>query len=132
MSTNIVRSAEIANTAVDSCSIPCFNGELVWTLKGRMPEAEPLREAGRLFGALSDPTRLKLLLALGYGGELCVCDLAHVASTTISTASHHLRKLRDLGVLKQRNDGRMSYYTIRDDRAMQLAALLVCAPGVAK
>lgn len=89
-----------------------------------MPEAEPLWDASRLFGALSDPTRLKLLVALGQGDELCVCDLAHVAATTISTASHHLRKLRDLGVLKHRNDGRMAYYTIRNRRVAQLASIM--------
>jgi len=88
------------------------------------PGAEPLSDASRLFGALSDPTRLKLLIALGKGEELCVCDLAHVAGTTISTASHHLRKLRDLGVLKHRNDGRMAYYTIRNHRVAQLADVM--------
>lgn len=124
MHTNVIMTTEIADASPDSCSIPCFNRELVRTLKDRMPEAEPLSDASRLFGALSDPTRLKLLIALGEGEELCVCDLAHVAGTTISTASHHLRKLRDLGVLKHRNDGRMAYYTIRNHRVAKLAAIM--------
>ncbi|WP_346360308.1 metalloregulator ArsR/SmtB family transcription factor [Bosea sp. (in: a-proteobacteria)] len=93
-------------------------------MKAKLPDSESLQDAGRLFGALSDPTRLKLLVALGQGDELCVCDLAHVAGTTISTASHHLRKLRDLGVLKHRNDGRMAYYAIRNRRVAQLASVM--------
>lgn len=124
---NTVSAADLA----DTCTIPCFNGELVHSLKNRIPEPEPLAEVSRLFGALSDATRLKLLMALGDGDELCVCDLAHVAGTTISTASHHLRKLRDLGVLKHRNDGRMSYYTIRNRRVADLAAGMFAAPEVA-
>lgn len=124
MHTNVVMKASRVESSIDSCNIPCFNGELVRTLKGKMPATELLSNAGRLFGALSDPTRLKLLVALGQGDELCVCDLAHVAGTTISTASHHLRKLRDLGVLKHRNDGRMAYYTIRNYRVAQLANVM--------
>lgn len=129
MNTNVITKAKLVDTSADSCSIPCFNGELVRTLKGRMPDAEPLTDASRLFGALSDPTRLKLLLALHEGDELCVCDLAHVAGTSISTASHHLRKLRDVGVLKHRSDGRMTYYAIRDHRVGDLAMLMFSGPS---
>ncbi|MGC1345200.1 MAG: metalloregulator ArsR/SmtB family transcription factor [Methyloceanibacter sp.] len=92
-----------------------------------MPAAEPLADASRLFGALSDSTRLKLLVALSEAEELCVCDLAHVAGTTFSTASHHLRKLRDLNVLKHRNDGRMAYYAIRNRHIAELAQSLLSA-----
>jgi DNA-binding transcriptional ArsR family regulator len=48
------------------------------------------------------------------GDELCVCDVAHVVGMSVSTASHHLRKLRDLRILKYRNDGKMAYYSFRD------------------
>lgn len=132
MNTNMRTSNKLRDAPADSCAIPCFNGELVRTLQARIPDAEPLGDVSRLFGALSDPTRLKLLVALGQGDELCVCDLAHVAGTTISTASHHLRKLRDLGVLKHRNDGRMAYYTIRDRRMPQLANIMFSTPELSE
>lgn len=132
MSTNVrIKSAGHA-PAADTCNIPCFDGQLVRRLKAKLPDAMSLQDAGRLFGALSDPTRLKLLVALGQGDELCVCDLAHVAGTTISTASHHLRKLRDLGVLKHRNDGRMAYYMIRNHRVAQLAEGMLSASEALK
>ena len=75
-----------------------------------------------LFGALADRARLKILHSLTHADELCVCDVAHVLGSSVSTASHHLRKLRDLKLLKHRNDGKMSYYSLRNDFAGRLVA----------
>ena len=79
-----------------------------------MPSDADVEEARIRFAALADKNRLKVLHALGLGGELCVCDVAHVLGLTVSTASHHLRKLRDLGILQHRVDGKMTYYSLRD------------------
>lgn len=79
-----------------------------------MPSDGEIEEARLRFAALADKNRLKVLHALGLGGELCVCDVAHVLGLTVSTASHHLRKLRDLGILQHRDDGKMTYYSLRD------------------
>jgi DNA-binding transcriptional ArsR family regulator len=87
-----------------------------------MPSEEAIEETGVLFGALADRARLKILYALKHADELCVCDIAHVLGSTVSTASHHLRKLRDLKLLKYRNDGKMSYYSLRDDFAARLVS----------
>ena len=78
-----------------------------------------------LFNALADRARLKILCAVREGEELCVCDVAHVLGTTISTASHHLRKLRDLKLLKYRSDGKMAYYSLRDEYAGRLVAEVI-------
>jgi len=96
-----------------TCDIPCFKGELVATLKRAAPSDEVLDELLVDFAAAADRTRLRILFALLDAPELCVCDLAHVAGVRIATASHHLRKLRDTRVLRDRNDGRMVYYSIR-------------------
>jgi DNA-binding transcriptional ArsR family regulator len=85
-----------------------------------MPPDAVLEETQILFGALADRARLKILFALGNGEELCVCDVAHVLGVSISTASHHLRKLRDLKLLRYRNDGKMSYYSLRNELAGRL------------
>jgi len=79
-----------------------------------------LEEMRIVFAALADRARLKILYALKDREELCVCDVAHVVGTSISTASHHLRKLRDLKLLKYRNDGRMAYYSLKSDLARRL------------
>lgn len=85
-----------------------------------MPSDSTMEEVEILFSALADRARLKILFALGDGEELCVCDVAHVLGVSISTASHHLRKLRDLKVLQYRNDGKMAYYSLRDELAGRL------------
>jgi DNA-binding transcriptional ArsR family regulator len=87
-----------------------------------LPTDDLLEEARTLFSALADGTRLKIVLALSETGELCVCDVAHVLGVSISTASFHLRKLRDLRVLKFRNDGKMAYYSVRDKLASKIVA----------
>lgn len=96
------------------CVAPCFERELVAQLRADMPSDAGMEQARLRFAALADKNRLKVLHALGLGGELCVCDVAHVLGLTVSTASHHLRKLRDLGILQHRDDGKMTYYSLKD------------------
>jgi ArsR family transcriptional regulator, lead/cadmium/zinc/bismuth-responsive transcriptional repressor len=122
------RSAAVARrtTSADLCNVPCFKEDLVTGLRGRMPPDEEFEEARVVFAALADRRRLKLLHALSGGEELCVCDVAHVLRVSVSVASHHLRKLRDLGVLKYRTDGKMSYYSLRDRFAAELVAQTLC------
>lgn len=98
----------------DLCNVPCFKADLVRELRASMPTDEALEDVRVLFAALGDRTRLKILHALKDGEELCVCDVAHVLGMSVSAASHHLRKLRDLKFLKYRNDGKMAYYSLRD------------------
>ncbi len=117
MRTNIKSEASQEN-----CLVPCFKEKLVRKIQKKLPSDEILEEARILFAALSDRARLKILIAFQDGEELCVCDVAHVLGTTVSTASHHLRKMRDLRLLKYRNDGRMAYYSLRSELAAKLAA----------
>jgi DNA-binding transcriptional ArsR family regulator len=56
------------------------------------------------------------LYALSHDQELCVCDIATLLGVKVAIASHHLRKLRDLKILKYRNDGKLAYYSLRDRR----------------
>jgi DNA-binding transcriptional ArsR family regulator len=86
-----------------------------------MPPDEALEEARAMFAALADRTRLRILHALMRAEELCVCDVAHVLGMSVASASHHLRKLRELKILKHRNDGKMAYYSLRDRFAAELA-----------
>lgn len=104
----------------DTCRIPCFKEGLVRKLQRQMPADSVLQETEILFGALADRARLKILYALKDGEELCVCDVAHVLGVSISTASHHLRKLRDLRLLQYRSDGKMAYYSLREELAAKL------------
>ncbi|MCG8362845.1 MAG: metalloregulator ArsR/SmtB family transcription factor [Pseudanabaenales cyanobacterium] len=104
----------------DICQVRCFNAELVAQAEQALPGDKLLEEAQVLFGALADRSRLKILYALSGGEELCVCDVASLLGVKIATASHHLRKLRDLKILKYRNDGKLAYYSLKDQRAIEV------------
>ncbi|MCB9249376.1 MAG: winged helix-turn-helix transcriptional regulator [Ignavibacteriales bacterium] len=74
---------------------------------------------GNIFKLLGEPTRLKIIFSL-MDNELCVCDLAATIDTTISAISHQLRLLRNARLVKFRKDGKMVYYTIKDEHIKKL------------
>lgn len=117
-----MRANDVPNAVTDECAIPCFKEKLVTRLRRAMPSDDALDELQVLFRAMADKNRLKILHALRGGEELCVCDVAHVLGTSVSAASHHLRKLRDLRILRYRADGKMAYYALRDGRVGELLA----------
>jgi DNA-binding transcriptional ArsR family regulator len=86
----------------------------------------------RLFSAISDPTRIKILHALTLVDELRVCELAVITRLSVSAVSHQLRLLRDRNLVRGRREGRMVYYSLTED---QIGKLLragvehVCSTG---
>jgi DNA-binding transcriptional ArsR family regulator len=78
----------------------------------------------RTFRALGDPTRSRLVYALSLG-ELCVSDLAHALSASLSATSHQLRILRDLDIVSVRRQGRSQLYSL-NERAFGFCAPSVC------
>jgi DNA-binding transcriptional ArsR family regulator len=70
-----------------------------------------MREATRVFAALSDESRLRLVFALRHG-ELCVCQLIALLGLAPSTVSKHLSLLRDAGLVDARKEGRWVYYRL--------------------
>jgi len=77
----------------------------------------------RMFRALGDPTRSKMVYALSLG-ELCVSDLAGALGASLSATSHQLRILRDLDIVHVRRDGKSQRYTLNE------AAFGFCSPRV--
>ena len=104
----------------DICQVQCFNTDLVAQLRDNLPSEETLEEMTIVFGVLADRLRVKILHALKNGEELCVCDIASMLNVKIATASHHLRKMRDLKLVKYRNEGKLAYYSINDRRATDI------------
>ena len=98
----------------DACEVSCVHPEAVARARAAQPDEGTLARAAALLKAVSDPTRLRLLTALGTG-ELCVCDLAAVAGTSESAVSHQLRLLRDQQLVAPRKEGRVVYYRLADD-----------------
>ena len=83
-----------------------------------MPE-RTVHALAETFRVLGDPTRVKILDALG-GGELCVCDIAALAGISESAVSHQLRLLRGMRLVRPRRAGRLVYYTLDDQHIMEL------------
>jgi ArsR family transcriptional regulator len=84
-----------------------------------LPDVERTQAMAALFGALADPTRVRLIAALEQA-ELCVGDLAATVGLSDSATSHHLRLLRTLGLVRGRREGRTVYYTLDDEHVRTL------------
>jgi DNA-binding transcriptional ArsR family regulator len=97
------------------CSINEIDPEKVAFVQKQALPDDTVERVSRLFSALSDPTRLKILHALTVTEELCVCDLAALAELSVSAVSHQLRLLRDRDLVRARREGRMVFYSVADD-----------------
>jgi DNA-binding transcriptional ArsR family regulator len=71
------------------------------------------------FRVLGDPTRIRILDALG-PGELCVNDLAARIGLSESAVSHQLRLLRTMRLVRVRREGRLAYYAVDDHHILEL------------
>jgi len=79
-----------------------------------------------VFKALSDPVRLRLLslIASYEGGEACVCDLTGPFDVTQPTISHHLKVLREAGLIDSERRGTWVYYLVLPEALDRLGSLL--------
>lgn len=98
--------------------------------------SEPLTEdwAGdlaRMFKALGDPVRLRLLslVASHAGGEACVCDISGSFDLSQPTISHHLKVLREAGLLDCERRGTWVYYWVIPSALQRLSAVLLAEAG---
>ncbi|MCC6315770.1 MAG: helix-turn-helix transcriptional regulator [Thermomicrobiales bacterium] len=105
--------------APDDCATPELHPNAVAAGRARLAAAPDPRRVAALFALLADPTRARMLTALG-DGELCVCDLAAVTAINRSTVSHQLRTLREGGVVSRRREGKVVFYALADDHVRAL------------
>jgi ArsR family transcriptional regulator, arsenate/arsenite/antimonite-responsive transcriptional repressor len=91
--------------------------------------AEQSVDLSRVFKAMGDPVRLRLLslIASHAGGEACVCDLTEVFDLSGPTISHHLKVLREAGLIIGERRATWVYYRIRPEVLEALASVLVPA-----
>lgn len=105
----------------DTCDLLCLDLPKAEALRAALPAPEALEAAALPFKALTDPTRLAVLLSLADGGSCCVCDLSWVVGREEKLVSHHVRQLKALGVARSRRDGRMVMYELTE-LGIELAA----------
>jgi ArsR family transcriptional regulator, arsenate/arsenite/antimonite-responsive transcriptional repressor len=90
--------------------------------------AEGARELGVRFRALSDPTRLAIVNQLAGAEEVCVCDLVPGSGLSQPTISHHLKLLRDAGLVTSERRGTWGYYRLVPEAIAELSAALGASP----
>lgn len=96
----------------DLCDELSIHPQQVRAARARLAVARDA-EMSRLFAVLGDPTRQRMLAALG-DGELCVCDLALATGINRTTVSHQLRILRENHMVEPRREGRVLFYSLDD------------------
>ncbi|MFN8191606.1 MAG: metalloregulator ArsR/SmtB family transcription factor [Nocardioidaceae bacterium] len=107
--------SSLSVTPVDQvCCSPVSGGEAL--------EPTDAERLARVFKALGDPTRVRLLslIAARAEREACICDLIPAVGLSQPTVSHHMKQLVDAGLVTREQRGRWAFYALVED---QLAAL---------
>jgi len=108
--------------AAEACAIPLI----------REPIDEPAA-AGlvQVLKALADPVRLRLVSLIGahQGGEVCVCELTTAFELTQPTISHHLKVLREAGIIDCERRGTWVFYWLVPAALERVTALLTAPAG---
>lgn len=105
------RTATHAMTTDSSGAITALHPEGVARAQAVIPPDGILDLVTQMYGALADPTRIRILYALTTG-ELCVRDLAVVCGISESAVSHQVRLLRDRRLVRSRRAGTMIFYAL--------------------
>lgn len=88
-----------------------------------------MRESLRIFKALCDETRLKIVEFL-INGEKCVCEIVPYIKRTQSTVSIQLAKLENLGIVESRREGKSVYYKLVNKKVMEILKIVNDKPEV--
>jgi len=88
-------------------------------------EREQAERMAAIAKALADPVRLQLVDVLRkHAGKVCVCELVPLFDLSQPTVSHHLKVLRDAGLVDSERRGLWAYYYVIPDTLEELAAWL--------
>lgn len=104
-------------SAAAACCSPLTGGAL---------DVEDAQRLARMFKALGDPTRVRLLsiIAAQPEREACICDLTHPVGVSQPTVSHHMKQLADAGLVVREQRGRWAYYRLVEDTLSSLSSAL--------
>lgn len=113
----------IGETAPGCVGAPCTRPPL---------NPETAVRAAEVFKALSDPVRLRLLSAIAAreGQEACVCDVSDGLDVSQPTISHHLKVLREAGLLTSERRASWVYYRLVPEVLQQVSELLAAEAGM--
>lgn len=101
------------------CDCDVIHADVVEEVKKRMPNEGNLYDLSDFFKVLGDSTRVKIIWALDEK-EMCVCDIAVLLNMTKSAISHQLKSLKQADLVKFRREGKVVYYSLKDDHVKDI------------
>ncbi len=104
------------------CGSEKLHEERIKVALENMPADGRIEEMAARFKAISEPSRLKILLALE-GGELCVEHIVAAVGGNQSAVSHQLKTLKDNKIVKSRREGKKILYSVSDEHIMNMIEL---------
>ena len=93
--------------------------ETIAQVNEKMPPAEELQDLADFFKVFGDSTRLKILNVL-LCSEMCVLDIAGILGMSQSAISHQLRILKQMGLVKNRREGKIIFYSLADSHIVTI------------
>ena len=106
----------VSDATADACCTP---------LAEQVLPADKARDLAPAFKALGDPVRLQLVDVLRkHAGKVCVCELVPLFDISQPTLSHHLKKLRQAGIVDSERRGLWAYYYVNPEALEELSAWL--------
>lgn len=100
-------------------NLPHNHGQTTDKVLDKMPPVQDFQNVTFLFQQLGDTTRLRILWLLCHSEE-CVCNLAAAIQMSDPAISHHLRSLKNSGLITSRREGKEVYYTLADTAEAKL------------
>ncbi len=107
------------NRSIETCATEGIHHEVLRTVSQKMPDPVALYELADLYKLFSDSTRIGILWALSES-EMCVCDLCALLKMKQPAVSHQLKNLKQARVVKNRRDGKVIYYSLKDEHIRKL------------
>lgn len=101
------------------CECNIIHKEKVDKTTNQMLKEETFDKLSEFFKILGDKTRMKILFCIDQN-EMCVCDIADALGMTKSAISHQLATLKNLGIVKNRKEGKEVFYTLYDEHVREV------------
>ncbi len=89
-----------------------------------------MKELAKVFKALSDESRLRILNLIFRTGEMCVCDIESITGFTQTKTSRHLAYLRNAGLVEARQQGLWMLYSLASPKNEEHERLLECVKTI--
>lgn len=102
-----------------TCDCDVVHLDKVESAKNCLLADDKILKISSLYKAMADSTRIKIINILK-DNEVCVCDIAVVLNMTKSAVSHQLKYLREMGIIKNRKEGKVTFYTLADEHIRQI------------